>query len=147
MSETMTEEKNMSIRSAVMASISDARDAVVNLAKSFGEHVSGLRVNESEEVFEGLAQNFKDLKYFIYFMEEIRTALAAMKGLEIEASLGVSQENSILNNELFLCEKMLDKDERNFHVWNYRNWVTTVTPEFNKFYINNELAFTRKKIE
>ncbi len=84
MSETMTEEKNMSIRSAVMASISDARDAVVNLAKSFGEHVSGLRVNESEEVFEGLAQNFKDLQYFIYFMEEIRTALAAMKGLEIE---------------------------------------------------------------
>ena len=49
--------------------------------------------------------------------------------------------------ELFLCEKMLEKDERNFHVWNYRNWVTNVTPEFSQFYIANELSFTKQKIE
>lgn len=26
-----------------------------------------------------------------------------------------------------LCAKMLKLDERNFHVWNYRNWLTSIS--------------------
>ena len=28
--------------------------------------------------------------------------------------------------DLKLCEMMLLKDDRNFHAWNYRNWLTNL---------------------
>ena len=41
--------------------------------------------------------------------------------------------------EFYLCDKMLEKDERNFHVWNYRNWVISIA---NKKFLEKELKFT-----
>lgn len=36
----------------------------------------------------------------------------------------------------------MTKDEKNFHVWNYRNWINSV--ELN---IDEELSFTEEKIK
>ena len=42
---------------------------------------------------------------------------------EIIRAAGSDIGPRILNMEIFLCGEMLKKDERNFHVWNYRNWI------------------------
>ena len=40
-----------------------------------------------------------------------------------------------------LCTKMLEKDERNFHVWNYRNWLINTDKNSLKL-VENELKYT-----
>lgn len=50
-----------------------------------------------------------------------------MKGLEIERFMSDDQlsaaKGGIIKNEIDLCDKMLQRDERNFHCWNYRAWI------------------------
>lgn len=45
-----------------------------------------------------------------------------------------------ITQEMYLCEKMLMADERNFHVWNYRNWLTSISTN------KDEDNFTKKKV-
>jgi len=47
-----------------------------------------------------------------------------------------------VNEEKQLCKMLLMKDEKNFHVWNYRNWINSV-----EFKIDEELSFTEEKIK
>lgn len=46
-----------------------------------------------------------------------------MKGLEIEKYMSDEQiseaRGGIIKNEIDLCDKMLQRDDRNFHCWNY----------------------------
>ena len=54
----------------------------------------------------------------------------------------LSDSNEIISNELELCKKMLGKDEKNFHVWNYRNWLNELHVD-----IDQALVFTEEKIK
>lgn len=49
--------------------------------------------------------------------------------------------------ELKLCNKMLDLDERNFHCWNYRNWLISEVEKSSMEYVERELAYTLAKYE
>ncbi|CAD8144406.1 unnamed protein product [Paramecium pentaurelia] len=58
----------------------------------------------------------------------------------------INQDNQFklieaIKQEYELCSKMLDRDERNFHVWNYRNWLSSISA------FGKEDEFTKKKIE
>ncbi|RDB20991.1 Geranylgeranyl transferase type-2 subunit alpha [Hypsizygus marmoreus] len=54
-------------------------------------------------------------------------------------------KKSTWDRELFVVEKMLDADPRNFHAWDYRRYVlaSMTTPRPKK----SELAYTARKIE
>ncbi|KAL1947695.1 hypothetical protein VTO73DRAFT_13419 [Trametes versicolor] len=52
---------------------------------------------------------------------------------------------SYWNKELFVVEKMLDADPRNFHAWTYRRYVLAQMPV--KRTEQSELAYTKRKIE
>ncbi len=69
-----------------------------------------------------------------------------LKGLEVEKNFEVPEKDKLINKELFLCSKMLEKDERNFHVWNYRNWVVTLDEKAAAI-TENELKFTKEKLK
>ncbi|PFH50050.1 hypothetical protein AMATHDRAFT_146065, partial [Amanita thiersii Skay4041] len=49
------------------------------------------------------------------------------------------------DRELFVVEKMLDADPRNFHAWDYRRYVLASMPVPRSE--SSELAYTKKKIE
>ncbi|TFK42750.1 rab-protein geranylgeranyltransferase [Crucibulum laeve] len=49
------------------------------------------------------------------------------------------------DRELFVVEKMLDADPRNFHAWNYRRYVLAGMPVPRPE--TSELAYTKRKIE
>lgn len=53
--------------------------------------------------------------------------------------------SSIFNaqNEVLLCNKLLDLDERNFHCWQYRRWIT----ERCRIPIDIELQYTLERIQ
>ena len=50
-------------------------------------------------------------------------------------------EMKCIENEYLLCAKMLKIDERNFHVWNYRNWLNSISNH------EREDQFTKDKID
>ena len=54
------------------------------------------------------------------------------------------REKGIIKEELGFCGKMLGLDERNFHVWNYRNWLVLLA---GGVWVEKELEFTKSKIE
>ena len=66
--------------------------------------------------------------------------------LEIEKS-NPQIPRVVVKTELQLCAKLLAKDERNFHVWNYRNWIINATKSFEQKAIDNELAFIDSKLK
>eukprot|EP00330_Aristerostoma_sp_ATCC50986_P001700 CAMPEP_0114577312 /NCGR_PEP_ID=MMETSP0125-20121206/1987_1 /TAXON_ID=485358 ORGANISM="Aristerostoma sp., Strain ATCC 50986" /NCGR_SAMPLE_ID=MMETSP0125 /ASSEMBLY_ACC=CAM_ASM_000245 /LENGTH=108 /DNA_ID=CAMNT_0001766527 /DNA_START=337 /DNA_END=663 /DNA_ORIENTATION=- len=55
--------------------------------------------------------------------------------------------NAIIKAELMLCETMLGRDERNFHVWNYRNWIVNSIKGPENDTVLKELKFLDQKLE
>ncbi|KAF8599582.1 rab-protein geranylgeranyltransferase [Ceratobasidium sp. AG-I] len=49
--------------------------------------------------------------------------------------------------EMAIVEKMLDRDARNFHAWNYRRYALASMPESDRRSPQSELAYTTRKIE
>lgn len=73
-----------------------------------------------------------------------------VKYVEIEKKLKTPLEESILIGEIGLCNKFFQKDDRNFHCWNYRVKLLSLISiyfqdTFQKF-IEDELKFTLGKI-
>ena len=73
-----------------------------------------------------------------------------VKYVEIEIKLKTPLEESILIGEIGLCNKFFQKDDRNFHCWNYRVKLLSLISiyfqdTFQKF-IEDELKFTLGKI-
>lgn len=61
-----------------------------------------------------------------------------------EAVVNIENEPipSVVEMELKLCNKMLEIDERNFHCWNYRNWLVSEVEKNSESAIEREIAFT-----
>ena len=73
---------------------------------------------------------------------------------EIEQKYLKSNENSqtLMTKDLMLCAKFLEKDNRNFHVWNYRieviNKLLSISSEQEKIgLVDDELKFIKAKME
>ena len=69
-----------------------------------------------------------------------------LKACTLEEEMNIAFEQSMMNKELFLCSKMLEKDERNFHAWNYRNWIVNVNPKVKYEIVKREIEYTKAKI-
>ena len=75
-----------------------------------------------------------------------------IKIMEIEIKQNIELNKCSLMEEIALCNKFLELDDRNFHVWNYRVNVLTLFHQFfsgqsfQKF-IQNELDYTLTKIK
>ena len=90
----------------------------------------------------------KDPKSYLLWFHRI---WCLIKILEIEKEQKINLEESLINNEIELTNKFLLKDDRNFHVWNYRVELLSL---INKYYnstfqnfIEKELQFTLNKIQ
>ncbi|KAL9715020.1 Rab geranylgeranyltransferase [Leucoagaricus gongylophorus] len=53
-------------------------------------------------------------------------------------------QKSVWENDLFVVERMLDVDARNFHAWNYRRYILANTPKART--PKSELVYTKQKI-
>lgn len=69
-----------------------------------------------------------------------------VKGLEIEQQ-DPSINKILAKQELGLCELQLAKDERNFHVWNYRSWLINILKTYDTKYLDKELQFIDSKLQ
>ena len=67
--------ENSELLRIIKGSLADARDSVQKLAHLFIDNVRQLRMQESEEVFNQLAQNIVNLQYFMEFIGELRTGM------------------------------------------------------------------------
>lgn len=56
-------------------------------------------------------------------------------------------EKILAKQEFGLCEMQLAKDERNFHVWNYRSWIVNTLKALDQNVIDKELKFIDSKLE
>jgi Protein prenyltransferase, alpha subunit len=81
-------------------------------------------------------------KYLVDFIRK----WCIIKGSEIEKE-DPTIEKLIVKQELMLCDQMLAKDERNFHVWNYRSWIVNTFKSENHALVDNELKFINSKLE
>jgi len=52
----------------------------------------------------------------------------------------------VLTNELRLCAKGLNADERNFHCWGYRRWVAALLTSQGGWNTAKEMEYTRSKV-
>lgn len=62
------------------------------------------------------------------------------KGIQIEKNLAFPSSD-IIDTEYSLCDKMLSKDERNFHCWNYRSWLLNL---YTQYYQHDQDTITNK---
>ena len=56
-------------------------------------------------------------------------------------------EKVLAKQELGLCEMQLAKDERNFHVWNYRSCIINTLKSIDQNVIDKELKFIDSKLQ
>jgi len=56
-----------------------------------------------------------------------------------------SWKRAVWSRELFIAEKMLEVDSRNFHAWDYRRYIFASYPDLRT--PQDELAYTKRKIE
>lgn len=50
--------------------------------------------------------------------------------------------SEVIKAEKELIKLLLTKDEKNFHVWNYRNWLNSLQSD-----LEEDLGFTQEKIK
>lgn len=66
--------------------------------------------------------------------------------MEKQHGESIKKKGAILVFELKLCEQFLGKDERNFHVWNYRGWLTDTAANVDTQLLEKELEFIESKL-
>lgn len=64
----------------------------------------------------------------------------------IISQLGEDRLREVLQGEAKKCDGLLQMDERNFHAWGYRRWVTERMHALSIYSDGDELVFTEKKI-
>ena len=63
------------------------------------------------------------------------------------SSLSPEDQLRHLRNELLLIARLLKVDDRNFHCWGHRSFVTTKLREVEAYSDREELSFTRQRVE
>eukprot|EP00331_Platyophrya_macrostoma_P014907 CAMPEP_0176470266 /NCGR_PEP_ID=MMETSP0127-20121128/40346_1 /TAXON_ID=938130 /ORGANISM="Platyophrya macrostoma, Strain WH" /LENGTH=462 /DNA_ID=CAMNT_0017864513 /DNA_START=114 /DNA_END=1502 /DNA_ORIENTATION=+ len=69
-----------------------------------------------------------------------------LTAVNLENTQEVKKKGAILAFEMKLCEQFLAKDERNFHVWNYRGWLTDTIKRTDIPFVEKELEFIESKL-
>ena len=112
--------------------------------------------NYRREIFESLWKTSGDPKaIYEMIMKELKFLIGAIKdspksytlwfhrqwiiqkGMHLESQMA-SDQKMIFKLEFGLCDKMLQMDERNFHCWNYRQWLVDLMIEQFDNYLDDE---------